>query len=127
MLKIQELLPQLQPTSTMSDGKEHLAMLSSIFILEREYMDVDSITCSNFETYPKFGLAPSNRNIPELAVFVRQIMAIPFLPCDLIHSTYSCLQIPKLQQIEKCKLDDFLRYYKKYWLIQIRKVQKKTC
>ena len=68
----------------------------------------------------KFGLAQSYRNTPELAIFVRQIMAIPFLPANLIHSTYSCLQIPILQQIEKSKLEDFIKYFKKYWLTKIQ-------
>ena len=46
-------------------------------------------------------------------------MEIPLIPYDLLHSTYSCLQFPKLPQIEKCKLDAFLKYFKKYWLTQI--------
>ena len=47
-------------------------------------------------------------------------MAIPHLPCDLIHSTYSVLQPPALQQqIDKTKLDGFLRYSKRYWLTQV--------
>ena len=70
----------------------------------------------------KFGLAQSYRNTPELAIFVRQIMAIPFLPADLIHSTYSCLQIPILQQIEKSKLEDFIKYFKKYWLTKFNQM-----
>ena len=52
-------------------------------------------------------------------MFVRQIMALPFLPCDLIHPTYSCLQLPELQQNEKRKLEGFLNYFRKYWLTLI--------
>ena len=74
----------------------------------------------NLETYPKIWIGPKLSKYTKLAVFVRQIMAIPFLPCDLIYSTYSCLQSPKLQPIENCKLDDFLKYFKKYWLNQIK-------
>ena len=46
-------------------------------------------------------------------------MAIPFLPSDLIHSTYSVLELPSLQQEDKLKLDNFLKYFKRYWLNQV--------
>ena len=44
-------------------------------------------------------------------------MAIP--PSDLIHSTYSVLVPPLLQQEERLELDGFLRYFKRYWLTQV--------
>ena len=47
-------------------------------------------------------------------------MAIPFLPSDLIHPTYSLLQIPTIPEIEKLKLDDFLRYFIRFWLTQVK-------
>ena len=56
---------------------------------------------------------------PELATFIRKVMGLPFLPSDLIVSTYSMLSIPKLVDTEMPKLDAFLRYFKKYWLTQI--------
>ena len=46
-------------------------------------------------------------------------MAIPFLPSDLIHSTYSVLELPSLQKEDKLKLDNFLKYFKRYWLNQV--------
>ena len=67
----------------------------------------------------KCGLTSCYRNNPELALFVKKIMAIPILPCDLIHSTYSVLQTPALQPIDKWKLDSFLRYFEKQWLKQV--------
>lgn len=68
----------------------------------------------------KYGLASSYRDITELKSFVRQIMTLPFLPGDLIHSTHSFLQIPTLPQIEKLKLDAFLKYFKRYWLTKVK-------
>ena len=47
-------------------------------------------------------------------------MVIPFLPSDLIHPTYSLLQIPKIPEIEKLKLDDFLKYFKRFWFTQVK-------
>ena len=108
-MKIKELLPQLQPTNTMSDWErvsrnafKHCYPRTKIFGCWFHY------TQAIWRHIQKFGLALSYRNNPELAVFARQIMALPFLPCDLIHSTYSCLQLPELQQNEKRKLDGFL-------------------
>ena len=65
-------------------------------------------------------LASSYRDITDLKTFVRQIMAIPFLPSDLIHPTYSLLQIPTIPEIEKLKLDNFLKYFKRFWLTQVK-------
>ena len=113
VLKIQELLPQLQPTSMMSDWERASRnAFKHIYPGTRIYGCWFHYTRAIWKHIKKFGLAPSYQNIPELAVSVRQIMTIPFLPCDLIYSTYSCLQVPKLHQIEKWKLDDFLIYFK---------------
>ena len=60
----------------------------------------------------KCELTSSYRNNPELALFVKKIMAILLLPSDLIHSTYSVLQNPALQPIDKWKHDSFRRYLK---------------
>ena len=44
ILKIQILIPQLQPTNIMSDWKKNLGTRLSISIQEQEYMDVGSIS-----------------------------------------------------------------------------------
>ena len=55
-------------------------------------MDVGSIIHKPFgERFRSVDFILKN---PELAVFVKKIMAIPLLPCDLVHSTYSVLEIP---------------------------------
>ena len=119
VLKIKELL-QLQPTSMMSDWeKGSRNAFKYVYPGTRIYGCWFHYTQAIWKYIRKFGLTSSYRNVPELSVFVRQIMAIPFLPNVLIYSTYSCLQPPKLQEIEKRKLDDFIKYFKKYWLTQI--------
>ena len=112
VLKVKELLPQLQSTSTMSDWERGSRnAFKHVYLGTRIYGCWFHYTQAIWRHIRKFGLASSYRNIPELSVFVRQIMATPFLPCDLLHSTYSCRQLPKLPQIEKCKLDAFLKYF----------------
>ena len=121
VLKIKELLPQLQPNNTMSDWERaSRKAFKHVYPETRIYGCWFYYTQAIWKHIQKFGLAQSYRNTPELAIFVRQIMAIPFLPADLIHSTYSCLQIPILQQIEKSILEDFIKYFKKYWLTKIQ-------
>ena len=67
----------------------------------------------------KCGLASTYRGNSECASFVKKIMAIPFLPAELILPTYSLLQIPTLQQSQMTKLEVFLNYLKKQWLTKI--------
>ena len=120
ILKIKELLPQLQPTSMMSDWERGSRnAFKHVYPGTRIYGCWFHYTQAIWKHIRKFGLTSSYQNVPELSVFVRQIMAIPFLPYDLIYSTYSCLQPPKLPEFEKCKLDDFIKYFKGYWLTQI--------
>ena len=60
----------------------------------------------------KLGLCESFRNNPEVTKYVRQLMAIPFLPASLIVPTFSFLQMPSLQIPEMSKLEkltDILR------------------
>ena len=117
VLEVKEILPQLQPAITMSNCErgsrnafKQVYPGTTIYGCWFHYSQVIS------RHIQKFGLVSSYRNIPELAVFVRQIMANPFLPCDLLHSTYSCLQLPMLPHNEKCKLNAF---FKEYWLTQV--------
>ena len=68
----------------------------------------------------KCGLVSSLRENYELASFVKKVMAIPFLPAELISSTYSLLQVPtRIQPSDRPKLDTFLKYFHKHWLTAI--------
>ena len=121
ILKIKELIPQLQPTSTMSDWERGSRnAFKHVYPGTKLYGCWFHYTQAIWKHIQKYGLASSYRHMTELESFLRQIMAIPFLPGDLIHSTYSFLQIPALPRIEKLKLDDFLKYFKRSWLIQVK-------
>ena len=52
------------------------------------------------------------RNYHEVATFIRQLIAIPFLPGSLITPTYSSLQLPRLENPEVIKLEKHSYKYK---------------
>ena len=67
----------------------------------------------------KLGLSQSFRNSHVVAKFIRQLMAIPFLPAPLITPTYSFLQLPTLESPEMIKLEKLKKYFQKRWLTQV--------
>ena len=76
-------------------------------------MDVGSTTLRPFgEELKKVGLVQSYRQNHELTTFIRYLMILPFLPPELIHSTYSLLNIPTLLNEESQKLDKLVKYFK---------------
>ena len=124
VLKIKDLIPQLQPAKIMSDWERGSRnAFKNVYPGTRIYGCWFHYSQAIWRKIEKCGLASSYLNNPELAVFVKKIMAIPLLPCDLIHSTYSVLEIPVLQQSDKLKLDAFLRYFKRYWLRQVTPIE----
>ena len=44
----------------------------------------------------KFGLAEGFRNKREIEKYIKQLVAIPFLPAPLIIPTFNLIQVPKL-------------------------------
>ena len=46
-------------------------------------------------------------------------MAIPFLPPNLIRSTYSQVQVPPLHNIDESKLKRTVRYFERQWLTKV--------
>ena len=111
----------LQPRNTMSDWQRGSRnAFRHVYSGTRLYGCWFHYTQAIWKHIQKYGLASSYRDITELKSFVRQIMTLPFLPGDLIHSTHSFLQIPTLPQIEKLKLDAFLKYFKRYWLTKVK-------
>ena len=120
ILKIKDLFPQFQPTNIMSDWERGSRnSFKHVYPGTRINGCWFHYTQAIWRKIQKYGLTSCYRNNPELTIFVKKIMAIPHLPCDLIHSTYSLLQPPALQQIDQTKLDGFLRYFKRYWLTQV--------
>ena len=69
----------------------------------------------------KLGLVQSFNTNEDLSTFVRNLMAIPFLPSTLIRPTYNLLNPPMtLGSAEKDNLDKLKRYFNKRWLCQVR-------
>ena len=53
----------------------------------------------------EFGITPGFHENIEITRFIKQLMAIPFLPASLISPTFTLLQKPNLTTIESIKLD----------------------
>ena len=51
--------------------------------------------------------------------FIKQLMAIPFLPGPLINPTANFLQVPSIEHSEMLKLEKLKQYFKKRWLTRI--------
>ena len=116
--KIQELIPQLQPVSLMSDWeKAPRNAFMQVYQGVRIHGCWFHYTQAIWRKIQKCGLVSNIRGNYELASFVKKVMAIPFLPADLISSTYSLLQIPTgIQPCDCPKLDTFFKYFQKHWL-----------
>ena len=54
-----------------------------------------------------------------ITAFIRNLMAIPFLPPDLIRSTYSQLQVPSLHNNDESKLKRIIGYFERQWLTKV--------
>ena len=67
------------------------------------------------------GLAQEFRNNQDIECYIKQLMAIPYLPSSLINPTYTCLQMPSLDTSDPnmIKLQKLKKYFKKRWLSQI--------
>ena len=53
----------------------------------------------------KLGLSNAFKNNIQIQTFIRQLMAIPFLPASLINPTYRFLQLPTISDAEKIQLE----------------------
>ena len=67
----------------------------------------------------KLGLSQEFKDKPQVANFIRNLMALPFLPAPLINSSFTLLELPTLDNITMMKLDKLAKYLKKRWLNQI--------
>ncbi|KAI6654464.1 hypothetical protein LOD99_860 [Oopsacas minuta] len=118
--KIRELVPQLEPDCAMSDWEQ-----AARNAVKRVYPGIRVNGCwfhytqAIWRKTQKYGLASTCRGNSECASFVKKIMAIPFLPAELILPIYNLLQIPTLQQSQMKKLEVFLNYFEKQWLTKI--------
>ena len=120
ILKILDIIPQLQPTKIMSvceKGSQNA--FRHAYPGARIYGCWFHYTQNIWRKTRKCGLTSCYRMNPELALFVKKIMVIPLLPSELIQSTYSVLQPLALQPIDKWKLNAFLGYFERYWSRQV--------
>ena len=67
----------------------------------------------------KLGLIQEFKDKPQVKDYIRNLMALPFLPAALINPTFTFLELPTLDNITMMKLDKLSKYFKKRWVNQI--------
>ena len=67
----------------------------------------------------KLGLTQSYHENNEKSRYVKQLMALPFLPASLINPTFLFFQVPDLSATQTIKMDKLVKYFKRRWLHQI--------
>ena len=122
MINIRSLLPELNPTSSMSDWES--APRNALNIVYPNTLILGCwfhFTQRIWSKVQKFGLVKTFKENNEFASYIRKLMSVPFLPASLIQPTYSFLQLPtNLIASETAKLERISKYFKKRWLTQIR-------
>ena len=122
MINIRSLLPELNPTSSMSDWESAPRIALNIFYPNTLILGCwFHFTQRIWSKVQKFGLVKTFKENNEFASYIRKLMSVPFLPASLIQPTYSFLQLPtNLIASETVKLERISKYFKKRWLTQIR-------
>ena len=99
-------IPLFQPSSSMSDwGPAARIAFRNVYPQMKVYGCWFHLTQRIWMKTQKLGLSQSFRNSHEVATFIGQLMAIPFLPGSLIAPTYSFLQLHRLENPEMIKLE----------------------
>ena len=113
--KIRSLVPQFQPRVCMSDWEA-----APRNALRQMYQNVKINDCWFHFTQriwsktQKLGLVQSFTQNHELSTYIRNLMAIPFLPASLILSTFTFLESPTtLPVAEEIKVEKLKKYFKK--------------
>ena len=120
LAKIRSLIPAFIPLTSISDWET-----APRNALKEIYPTIQNSGCWFHFTQriwakiQKLGLVHSFHNHPETAKFVRNLMAIPFLPASLIRPTYAFLQVPFLPNLESDKMEQLRKYFKKRWITQV--------
>ena len=100
-------IPQFKPQSSMLDWEP-----AARNAIKEMYPQIAICGCWFHYTQciwrkiQKLGLSSTFKNDIRVQTFVKQLMAIPFLPASLINPDYSCIQL------EKVKLEQLQNYYK---------------
>ena len=97
-------IPLFQPSSSMSEWEPAARIVfRHVYPQMKVYRCWFHFTQRNWMKTQKVGLCNSFRDSHEVATFVRQLMAMPFLPASLITPTYNFLQLPTLENPEMIK------------------------
>ena len=113
-------IPQFKPEFSMSDWEPAARnAIKEVHPQIKIYGCWFHYTKCIWRKIQKLGLANTFKNNIEIQAFLRQLMAIPFLPVSLINSTYSLLQIPIVSDAERNNLEKLQKYYTKHWIRQI--------
>ena len=98
-------IPHFRPLVSMADWEPAArnAMKKALLHLEM-YGCWFHFTQRIWAKTQKVGLAQEFRNTQEIESYIKQLMAIPFLPASLINPTFSYLQMPSLGNSEMLKL-----------------------
>ena len=113
-------VPDFQPSATMSDWEP-----APRNAFKQVYPNIKLYGCWFHFTQriwmksQKLGLSESFRSNPEVTKYIKQLMAIPFLPPSLISPTFSFLQMPSLESPQMLQLKKLNTYFKKRWLNQV--------
>ena len=112
-------IPQLKPVASMSDWES-----ASRNAIREVFPGINVYGCwfhysqRIWAKTQKLGLSHGFKNTPEITRFIRQLMAIPFLPAPLIYPTYTLISTPTLENEETDKLTELKNYVRKHWLVK---------
>ena len=113
-------VPQFRPVASMSDWEPAARnAFKMVFPQAKIYGCWFHYTQRIWAKLQKLGLVQSFRDNPEIAAYIKQLMAIPFLPAPLIIPTFNFLLMPIVQNTEKSKIEKLKSYCKKRWINQI--------
>ena len=82
-------------------------------------MDAGFILHSVFGKKTKLGLVEGYGNKREIEKYIKQLMAIPFLPDPLIIPTFNFIPVPEFENSKGIKLKKLKDYFKRRWISRI--------
>ena len=113
-------VPQFQPIASMSDWEPAARNAFKEFYPQMKvYGCWFHFTQRIWAKTQKLGLSQSFKNNVHVAKFIRQLMAIPFLPAPLIAPTFTLIEFPVLPIEDMPRLEKLKKYFKKRWINQI--------
>ena len=114
-------VPQFRPLASMSDWEPAARNAFKVVFPEAKgYGCWFHYTQRIWAKSQKLGLIQGFGDNPDIAAYIKLLMAIPFLPSPLISPTFNFLLIPtSIQNVEMLKLEKLRNYCQKRWIRQI--------